>query len=119
MESVMHRNINRFSRMRRRRGNAVLEAGLILPLLCWLVFGGLQFGYYFYVKNTFQGAAREGCRSAIVGNTTATVTQSVAQYLKTAGMNSSSTTLDAKFTLKIESAPNVTTNPATLAAGFP
>ncbi len=47
-------------RDRFRRGNAVLEMALVLPILLLLAFGMVEFGYFFYVKNNLQGAAREG-----------------------------------------------------------
>jgi len=101
-----------------RKGNALLETAFVLPLLCWLILGGMQFGYYFFIKNTLQGAAREGCRSGIVLNNDNTdVTTSVARYLNSAGLNSSSTTLDAKFTLKIESPLGTAFNAGSLSAG--
>jgi Flp pilus assembly protein TadG len=85
-----------------RRGSAVLEMGLTLALLLSLSFGTMEFGYFFYVKNTLQGAVREGVRTAILpGATNAQVTTSVAGVLNLAGLNSSATTLDAKFTLTL------------------
>jgi Flp pilus assembly protein TadG len=50
---------------RRRFGGAVLETILVLPLLLYLAFGIVEFGYYFYVKHTLEGAARDGCRAFI------------------------------------------------------
>lgn len=50
---------------KRRRGGAVLETILILPILLYLAFGTVEFGYYFYVKHSLEGAARDGCRAAI------------------------------------------------------
>jgi Flp pilus assembly protein TadG len=103
---------------RRRRGSAVLDAALVFPILLSLTFGAIEYGYYFFIKNTLQGAAREGCRAGIVLNNTNTdVTTAVAGYLKAAGLNSSTTTLDAKFTLKIESPSGTNTNVNTLSAG--
>ena len=43
-----------------RRGAAILEMALTLGLLLNLTFGMVEFGYYFYVKNSFANAAREG-----------------------------------------------------------
>ena len=83
----------------------------MLPVLFYLVLGAMQFGYYFFVKNTLQGAAREGCRAGIVlNNDNGDVTTSVAQYLKAAGLNSSATTLDTKYTLLIESPQGTSAN---------
>ena len=48
------------SQRRRRRGSAVLDAALVFPILLSLTFGAIEYGYYFFVKNTLQGAAREG-----------------------------------------------------------
>lgn len=86
-----------------RRGNAVLDAALVLPVLLSLTFGSIEYGYFFFVKHSLQGAAREGCRAAIVPSTTdnTVVTQAVAASLKAAGLNSSNTTLDSKFTLSV------------------
>ena len=45
-----------------RRGGAILEAALVLPILLALSFGMVEYGYYFFVKHTLQGAARDGAR---------------------------------------------------------
>jgi Flp pilus assembly protein TadG len=87
---------------RSRRGNAVLEAALVVPILLSLTFGAVEYGYFFFVKNSFQGAAREGCRAAIVQTAVnSDVTKAVAASLKAAGLNSSTLTLDAKYTLTL------------------
>jgi len=81
-----------------RRGSAVLEAALVLPILLSLTFGTIEFGYYFFVKHTLQGAAREGCRSAITPSATNTdVTTAITASLTAAGLQSSG------YTVKIES----------------
>jgi len=48
-----------------RRGGAILEMAIILSLTMTLTFGMVEFAYYFYVKNTFEGAAREGVRAGV------------------------------------------------------
>ena len=48
----------------RRSGGAVLETVLVMPVLLYLAFGIVEFGYYFYVKHSLEGAARDfriGC----------------------------------------------------------
>jgi Flp pilus assembly protein TadG len=50
----------------RRGGAAVLELALTLSILFSICYGLIEYGYYFYVKNTMEGAAREGCRAGIV-----------------------------------------------------
>ena len=86
-----------------RRGNAVLDAALVLPILLSLTFGTVEYGYYFFMKHSLEGAAREGARSAIVPSTQSNtpVTTAVATALYAAGLNSSKTTLDAKYTMTI------------------
>ncbi len=72
---------------RSARGNTVVEAALVLPILLSLAFGTIEFGYYFYIKHNFQGAAREGVRAAIAaGATNADVTTAVTASLTAAGL---------------------------------
>jgi Flp pilus assembly protein TadG len=116
----MRMNPKKFlARGRMRRGNAVLDAALVFPILLSLTFGTVEFGYYFYVKHTLQGAAREGCRAGITPTGTDTdVTAAVVASLKAAGLQTSSTTLDtSKFTLKIESPLGTTVSSAALSTG--
>jgi Flp pilus assembly protein TadG len=103
-----------------RRASAVLETFFCVALvLLPLTFGSVEFGYFFYVKHTLQGAAREGCRAGITptGDNT-DVTTAVVLSLKAAGLQTSSTTLDTtKFTLKIESPLGTSVSAASLSAG--
>lgn len=88
------------SRNRSRRGNTLLDAALVLPILLSLTFGTVEYGYFFFVKHTMQGAAREGCRVGILPTADNTqVRTAIATSLHAAGLNSSQSTLDAKYTL--------------------
>jgi Flp pilus assembly protein TadG len=99
---LTHINSSGRSRNSRRSGNAVLDAALVLPILLSLTFGTVEYGYFFFVKHSMQGAAREGCRAAIVPTADNTaVTQAIAASLKAAGLNASNTVLDAKYTLTL------------------
>ena len=109
----------------RRRGSAILDAALVFPILLSLTFGTIEYGYFFFVKHTLQGAAREGCRAGIVptgsagtGDSTA-VTVAIAQYLQGAGLNTGSTTLDAKYTLSIQSPFGTSINAGSVSTGSP
>ena len=105
---------------RNHRGNTVLEAALVLPILLSLAFGTAEYGYFFFMKHSLEGAAREGCRAGIVLNATNTnVTQAIASSLFASGLNSSKTLVDSKYTVKITdtSGSNVTVN--TVTAGNP
>src|SRR4051812_25144209 len=87
---------------RRRRGNAVVEAALVLPILLALAFGTIEFGHFFYCKHTFQGAARDGARVAILSSSTNTsVTTAVANTMTAAGFTS------AQYSVAITNTSNV------------
>ncbi len=100
MEKYMNTGRHKFNALRRpgrfyrRWGGAVLEAALVLPVILSLAFGTVEFGYFFYVKHTLQGAAREGARASIVsGATQSDVTTAVANYMTASGLSSSGYTV--------------------------
>jgi Flp pilus assembly protein TadG len=68
------RAIARLSRFVRRseRGAAAVEFALILPVLLVLVLGIVEFGHAFQVQAQLSSAARDGARSAALGNTATT-----------------------------------------------
>jgi len=86
-----------------RRGGAVtLELALTLSILFSICYGMIEFGYYFYVKNTMEGAAREGCRAAIVtGATIAAANSAVENQLQVANLVPSGTTASGSGTYTI------------------
>src|SRR5215210_2216384 len=80
-----------------RSGATILEMALTLGILLSLSFGTVEFGYFFFVKNTVQGAAREGARVAITPTATNTdVTTTVGNALKAAGMKAADFTTTVK-----------------------
>lgn len=73
----------------RYRGNALVEAALVLPVLMSVAFGTIEYGYFFFVKHTLEGAAREGARAGIVATAAnADVTAAVANVMSAAGFGS-------------------------------
>lgn len=95
-------------RRRTRRGNATLELALTLGILLSLTFGTIEFGHFFFVKNTLQGAAREGARAAIPGGASNTdVTTAVNNTLTAAGLDST------KYTVTISPSDVTTATPGT------
>ena len=95
----MNANPTTFARRVRRRGSAVMEAALVFPVLISLTFGSIECGYFFFVKHTFQGAAREGSRAGIPpGATNADVVAAIAQTMSAAGFDST------KYTVQIRTA---------------
>src|SRR5690242_1762346 len=90
------------NRRRRQRASQLIELMFAIVVLLFLMLGMIEFGYYFFVKHSMQGAAREGCRAAIVPSATSSgVTTAVAASLNAAGLNTSSTSLDTRYTLSI------------------
>ena len=86
-----------------RRGGAVtLELALTLSILFSICYGMIEFGYYFYVKNTMEGAAREGCRAGIVtGATIASANSAIENQLQVANLVPSGTTASGSGTYTI------------------
>lgn len=79
-----------------RRGGSIIEAVLVFPILLWITFGAVEFGHFFYMKHTLQGAAREGARAAAVpGSTNTDVTAAVNAAMNAAGVASN------KYTTKV------------------
>lgn len=50
----------------RARAAAVVEFAVVLPLLLTILFGIIEYGWVFMVRQTLQTAAREGARIAIL-----------------------------------------------------
>lgn len=70
-----------------RRGAAVVEMAVVLPLLLTLVFGIIQYGYIFMVRQSLTHAANEACRVATLpGSTDADVLASVDAYMSGPGL---------------------------------
>lgn len=55
-------------RRKRERGAAAVEFALILPLFLILIFGMVQFGFYFWTAETANSSAREVARRMAVGD---------------------------------------------------
>jgi Flp pilus assembly protein TadG len=54
------------NRISREEGVAAVEFAIILPVLCLILFGVLEFGRVWSQYQVYQGAAREGARCAAV-----------------------------------------------------
>jgi Flp pilus assembly protein TadG len=55
--------------VRRRRAAALVELAVVTPVLMTMLFGIIEFGQLFMVRQTCQHAAREGCRAAVLQST--------------------------------------------------
>jgi len=75
-------NTNSRSRWFGRRGSAVVETAVVAPLLVTCMFGILELGQAYNVKQTISLAAREGARAAALpGGTLADAQASVDQSM--------------------------------------
>ncbi len=58
-----------------RRGAAVVELAVVTPILLTMLFGVMEFGWAFMVRETLTHATREACRVAVLQGATATEAQ--------------------------------------------
>lgn len=58
------------SRVGRRRGQALVEMALVLPLLVFIMLGAADLGRAYYIKLEMSGASRAGMRMAVLGTVT-------------------------------------------------
>ncbi len=75
---------------RRARAAAVVEFAVVLPLLLTILFGIIEYGWVFMVRQTLQTAAREGARLAVLQTTVTpytNVTQRVAEVMAPTGLS--------------------------------
>jgi Flp pilus assembly protein TadG len=57
---------SRIRKQTRRRGAALVEAALVLPIVLMFVFGILEYGRYVMMLQILTNAAREGARYAMI-----------------------------------------------------
>jgi Flp pilus assembly protein TadG len=57
---------------RRERGSAVVEFALILPVLCAVMFGTMEYGWIIYQQFNLASAIRDGLRQGVTISQTAT-----------------------------------------------
>ena len=70
------------------RGAAAVELAVVLPLLLTLVFGIIEFGWVFMVRETLTNASREGCRMAVLqGSTEQDIQDRVAASMNSTGLS--------------------------------
>jgi Flp pilus assembly protein TadG len=78
----------------RRRGTAVVELALVMPIFLALAFGLVEFGQYMYIKHCFESAARDAARVASLATATQTqVTTTLTNTLAQANVTYSSSWL--------------------------
>ena len=94
---------------RNRRGAAVVEFAVVVPIFLMMVFGMIEFGRAIMVQQVLTNASREGARLAVLDSPTPTagqVTTTVTTYLQKAGISGATVTINP-------------TEPTTAAYGVP
>ena len=72
---------------RQRRGTAVVEFAIVLPIFFLMVFAMIEFGRMVMVRQVLTNASREGARIGVLdGATTAEVETQVENYLTSAAI---------------------------------
>jgi Flp pilus assembly protein TadG len=79
----------RWTRRRSRKGSAVVEFAVVLPVFLLFVFGMIEYGRMVMVQQIITNAAREGARVGVLDNSTSTTVSTAAnKYLTSAGISS-------------------------------
>jgi len=82
------------SSRKNRRGAAVVEFAMVVPVFVLLVFGMIEFGRAVMVKQVLVNATREGARQAVLdGSTMADVQARIDEYLSASSINGATTTV--------------------------
>ena len=97
---MFRRLITARRRAGRERGVAAVEFAIVAPLLLLILFGMIEFGHVFLVRQTVQHAAREACRVAVLKATEepydaddGPVVERLSEILSTVGITYSSSML--------------------------
>ena len=94
----------------RRAGATILELAITLAVLLSLTFGTIEFGYFFFMKNTVQGAAREGARTGILpGGSNTDISEAVNRVLTSAGLTPANFSITVKVNGVVADASTATT----------
>lgn len=92
----MIRGKKRFRDHRRARATAIVEFAVVTPLLLTMVFGIIEYGYVFMVRQSLTNAARDACRVAVLQSTDSPYTQTYAradEMMAVTGLTTYTTTL--------------------------
>jgi Flp pilus assembly protein TadG len=73
----------RWARRNPEQGGAAVEFALVLPLFCAVLFGTVDYGWYFYQKFTLAAAVRDGLRTGVTISQSVTGTGSCANVAVT------------------------------------
>jgi len=79
-------------RRKHRRAAAAVELAIVTPILLTMLFGIIEYGWLFTVRQALVNSAREGARTAALpGSTVADVEARVDQYMAPLGLTTYTT----------------------------
>jgi Flp pilus assembly protein TadG len=85
MLGLRPRRLSRRPRRDRQSGGAAVEFAIVLPLFCTLIFGMIDYGWYFYQRFSVVAAVRDGVRVGVTYVNANAYTQAKAQALADLG----------------------------------
>lgn len=86
--------MRRIAGKKHRRGAAAVEMALVTPFLLTMLFGIIEYGWIFTVRQALTNAAREGARTAVLqGSTDEDIEDRVDTYLSPYGITSHTITM--------------------------
>ena len=104
--------------LKKKRGQAIVEFALILPVFILILLGIMEFGLVFHQYLVVTAASREGARVAALGGTdaeTRTIVNSSAASINTGQLT---TTITPANRVKGQSVSVQVTNPVTIRAAL-
>ena len=110
---MTHPEPGRYGRRKhRRRGQALVEFALVLPIFLVILSGILDFGFLLFNRMTVINSAREGARAAAMVSDTTTVDSVAKAAAESAAASAGLTLTDANITVTcVKGASTTTTAP--------
>ena len=105
MAPVIYRN------RRQQRGTILVEAAVVLPILIWLTFGMIEYGWMFVKVQQINNAARHGARIGALFNsdtTNSTVEGEVESLMLAAGITGHAVAFDPSDLSSLEPGQTLT-----------
>ncbi|MBI3951414.1 MAG: pilus assembly protein [Acidobacteria bacterium] len=90
-------------------GQALVELGILVPVIVFLLVGVVDFGRILMVRHVITNAAREGVRVAIISDqsTSSEATETVQSYLSRGGLDPAQATISVSGTTAEAGQPSV------------
>lgn len=112
------RRLMQFRMKRRRKGQALVEFALIVPIFLLLVLGVFEFGRAWNVYQTLSEAAREGARNVVLFNQLSTQ-QKIDDAAARMNANMAQSALDTAAAVKTFTGVGVPGGASTVAIRYP